>query len=444
MFSKKKENSVDKNSNAPGKDQNKNISPNSDISAATSANKVLDDNQFSNGNDHLHDENTETFARNSIAENSTKTGGFSFVKKAKPKNETEDFNDIPNKQDHKSEKTTTINEEYNQHPNISINLPTKSENEAKFSKGGFKFIKKTFQATIDLNKSGNNQLNSNDGNESNISTSQVDMFNNTNNLNNNYNTFANAQNNKLTLDNLLSESENILNIIQKDIDDSYVSSKNNLNNLKKMTEIEQETNPTPIEGKNNKFIILSDNSNEQKNTNIFNKQNHIDDSSLNKSKEIKPKKVGGGFNFVKKKVETQQLHQQKQSQIEKESINIDIYNVNTFNDINSDTKSFRSLKINNNILQDNISVNLEDPFDSKSVKSNLPTNTNAKINSAQSLKNATNLKNSLTEQLPAKESNSTKLFSHKENVIENLRDENVKDKKHTQQNDVMKVKLNYI
>jgi len=442
VFSKKKDNTVDKNSNFPGRDQNKNISSNSNISVDTNDNKVLDVNQHSNGNHPLHDENTESISKISIAESSTKTGGFSFVKKAKPKNETENITEIPNKQEHKSENIATINEEFNQSPNISNNFKIKSDNEAKTSKGGFKFIKKTFQATIDLNKSENNQFNSNDVNQSNISTSQIDM---TNNMNNNYNTLANTQNNKLTLDNLLSESENILNIIQKDIDDSYVSSKNNINNLNKTNEIQQESNPIPIEGKICKFIILSANLNEQANTNIFKKQKEVDDSSLNESKEIKPKKVGVGFNFVKKKVETQHLQQQKQSQVEKDSINIEIHNVNNFNDINSDTKSFRSLKINNNILQDNISVNLEDPFDNKSVKSNIHTNANTKINSAQSLKNVTNLKNSLSakeekEQNPAKEINSAKLISQKDNVVENLMDENKKDINHNKKNDFMKVK----
>jgi len=73
-------------------------------------------------------------------------------------------------------------------------------------------------------------------------------------------------------------------------------------------------------------------------------------------------------------------------------------NLNQFNDLNSDTKSFLSLKINNNIIQDNISVNLDEGLDSKSGKYSNKMNmyTNSKIVSSQSLTNVSNLKNSLT------------------------------------------------
>ncbi len=245
MFRKKKENIEEVNTNTAGKDKNKNITANAEDPVDTSANKVFEGFHYLSANVHLPDENTDTFSRNTIAGSTTKTGGFNFVKKVKPKNEAETFSEAHlNTLEHKNESTTAIQEENNQQGNISF--PPKIENnENKTSKGGFKFIKKTIQASIDLNKSENNQSNLNEGNQSDLSNINISNAGITKNIitpSNNYNTNANISSNKLTLDNLLSESENILNIIQKDIDNSYISAKNN------MSDIQQETTSIPTEG----------------------------------------------------------------------------------------------------------------------------------------------------------------------------------------------------
>jgi hypothetical protein len=132
--------------------------------------------------------------------------------------------------------------------------------------------------------------------------------------------------------------------------------------------------------------------------NLPSKQNELNDSIQNEMKENKPKK--GGFNFVKKKAE---LPKQNLSTFEKEkeTFNSENPNLNNFNDLNSDTKSFRSLKINNNIMQDNISVNLDEALDNKSLNLNVNINTNQKVSSNQSSNNVSNLKNSLLLKEPA-------------------------------------------
>lgn len=143
---------------------------------------------------------------------------------------------------------------------------------------------------------------------------------------NNYNT-ENIGTNKLnyTLDSLMNDNFNDKGLMSK-LENAY-----NEDNLH--SGVNANTNV------NNTSIHLST----QENNNYTEKDNNPNVSMTESKKK--------GFNFVKKKADDQQSHK---AQLDKEEV---ANNDQQLND--SDVKSLRSLRINNNIINDNISVNLE-------------------------------------------------------------------------------------
>jgi hypothetical protein len=124
--------------------------------------------------------------------------------------------------------------------------------------------------------------------------------------------------------------------------------------------------------------------------------NNIDDPAIITATQ--PSSSKGAFSFLKKKAPANTTNQSTTpKQIEKfDNIN----NPSNFDDNISDTKSFTSLRINNNIKQDNISVHLDkDEDDIKSIKDVNNTSTsfirdiNIGVNSANSAKNVPSLIN---------------------------------------------------
>jgi hypothetical protein len=124
--------------------------------------------------------------------------------------------------------------------------------------------------------------------------------------------------------------------------------------------------------------------------------NNIDDPVIITATQ--PSSSKGAFSFLKKKAPANTTNQSTTpKQIDKfDNIN----NPSNFDDNISDTKSFTSLRINNNIKQDNISVHLDkDEDDIKSIKDVNNTSTsfirdiNIGVNSANSAKNVSSLIN---------------------------------------------------
>lgn len=112
------------------------------------------------------------------------------------------------------------------------------------------------------------------------------------------------------------------------------------------------------------IIILQENFPKQ-NTEFESNKN---DSILNSEGADGSKKTT--FGFIKKKINNNNINNQNDSETQKNNDEINLSN----NDINSDTKSFKSLRMNNNFKNENIKINMDGEKDDDIKSINLQQN----------------------------------------------------------------------
>ena len=221
MFSKKKENTAESNQ---GSNENNTIKSKEDNYQGEASVETTSENfNYNNNNPNLN-EDLDSMPRGNTQ--IAPKAGFSFVKKSKAKSELEGNVEIsPNyamntNSDNKNE--LSVSNPYEECDSIYSARP--NENISK--KKGFNFIKKI--NPVDTPKNENNFINLNAENKNDINTSQNESI-----LNKNYLPTGNIEipENRDVIDNSLNKRDNIFYIIQKDIDSSYLSGKNNANEI---------------------------------------------------------------------------------------------------------------------------------------------------------------------------------------------------------------------
>jgi hypothetical protein len=266
-------------------------------------------NSFQNRNENVYiadsfSNNNNNFIPNSSSDLPTKGTGFDFLKKRHPDSIT------------------------NSDPNISNNSKEDS-NTASNKANNFKFIKSKNTTVNVISPASNKELNNN---LADIASSGL--------IGNSANSdSASKKSDFVNLDNLLNEKENYFNsILNADLSTNHLNNQNVLNSSSHII-----TNNEKEETSDNKDISP-----------------HI----INNPPEVKK-----SFGFLKKKVEgkTENTGNILQSKLNPDpTLDAALTQDNNVKDEDWDNRSFKSLKINNNIKSDNIFMNIEE--DNKSIK----------------------------------------------------------------------------